>query len=71
MAKSKLNSTETLESQALIDMEIGHEEFVLTLKERDKYEKNQKKYISEKEENSVNSKKSDEFVSGCKFEQKV
>ena len=42
MAKSKLNSTETLESQALIDMEIGHEEFVLTLKERDKYEKNQK-----------------------------
>ena len=28
LAKSKLNSIETLVSQALIDTEIGHEEFV-------------------------------------------
>ena len=28
MAKSKLNSIENLISQALIDMEISHEEFV-------------------------------------------
>ena len=28
LAKSKLNSIETLISQALIDMEISHEEFV-------------------------------------------
>ena len=39
LAKSKLNSIETLLSQALIDMEISHEEFITILKERDKYEK--------------------------------
>ena len=38
LAKSKLNSIETLISQALIDMEISHEEFVTNLKEKDKYE---------------------------------
>ena len=38
-AKSKLNSNETLISQALIDMDISHEEFVTILKEKDKYEK--------------------------------
>ena len=39
LAKSKLNSIETLLSQALIDLDIGHEEFVTILKEKDKYEK--------------------------------
>ena len=39
MAKSKLNSFETLLSQELIDMEISHEEFITILKEKDKYEK--------------------------------
>ena len=39
LAKSKLNSIETLISQALIDMEISHEEFVTILKGKDKYEK--------------------------------
>ena len=38
LAKSKLNSIETLISQALIDMEIIHEEFITILKEKDKYE---------------------------------
>ena len=38
-AKSKLNSIETLISQALIDMEISHEEFITILKEKDKYQK--------------------------------
>ena len=37
--KSKLNSIETLISQALVDREISHEEFVTILKEKDKYEK--------------------------------
>ena len=37
LAKSKLNNIETLVSQALIDMEISHEEFVTTLKEKNKY----------------------------------
>ena len=39
LAKSKLNSIETLVSQALIDMEISHAEFITILKEKDKYEK--------------------------------
>ena len=39
LAKSKLNSIETLIFQALVDMEISHEEFVAIFKEKDKYEK--------------------------------
>ena len=39
LAKTKLNRTETLISQALIDMEISHEEYVATLKEKSKYER--------------------------------
>ena len=39
MAKSKLNSIETLGSQALIDMDISHEEFITILNEKDKDEK--------------------------------
>ena len=42
LAKSKLNSIETLISQALIDMEISDEKFVTILKEKDKYEKMKK-----------------------------
>ena len=38
LAKSKLNSIETLISQALIDMDISHEEFITILNEKDKYE---------------------------------
>ena len=41
-AKSKLNSIETLVSQALTDMEIGHEEFISILKEKEKYKKMKK-----------------------------
>ena len=44
LAKSKLNSIETLLSQALIDMEISHEEFITFVNERDKYKKNLKKW---------------------------
>ena len=39
LAKSKLNSIGTLISQALIDMEITHEESITVLKEKDKYQK--------------------------------
>ena len=38
-AKSKLNSVETLISQALIDLEISHEEFKTIVHEKEKYEK--------------------------------
>ena len=66
LAKSKLNSIETLVSQALIDMEISHEEFITILKEKDKYEKmkenvrNVSEKLEEKQQNirlnSVNSR---------------
>ena len=39
LAKSKLNSIETLGSLALIDMGISHQELVTILKQKDKYEK--------------------------------
>ena len=39
LAKSEHNSIETLISQALIDMDIRHKEFVTILKEKGKYEK--------------------------------
>ena len=38
LAKTKLNSIHTLKSQALIDMDISHEEFITILKEKDRYE---------------------------------
>ena len=39
LAQSKFNSIETLISQALIDLEISHEEFKTIDKEKEKYEK--------------------------------
>ena len=68
LVKSKFNNIESLVSQALIDMEISHEEFITILKEKDKYEKMKEnvRNISEKLEkektenirlNSVNSRK--------------
>ena len=38
LAKSKFNSIDTLISQALIDMDISHEEFITILKENNRYE---------------------------------
>ena len=38
LAKSKLNSIDTLISQTLIDMDISHEEFIAILKEKDRSE---------------------------------
>ena len=68
LAKSKLDSIETLVSQALIDMEISHEEFNAIIREEEKYErmKENMRNVSEcssaeKQENvrlnSVNSRK--------------
>ena len=66
LAKSKLNSIETLLSQALIDMEISPDEFITILKQKIKYEKTKEnvRNVSEKVEektenmrlNSVNSR---------------
>ena len=49
LAKSKLNSIEALVSQALIDMEISHEEFITILNEKSKYEKMKENMRSENE----------------------
>ena len=61
LAKSKLNIIETI-SQALIDMEISHEEFITILNEKEKYEK-MKDYLRSENKNykfmrlsSINSK---------------
>ena len=66
LARSKLNSIETPVSQALIDMEISHEQFTAVFKEKDKYEKMKEnvRHVSENFEektenmtlNSVNSR---------------
>ena len=66
LVKSKLNRIETLVSQAVMDMEISHEEYDMILKKKDKYEKMKEnvRSVSEKLEkisksmrlNSVNSK---------------
>ena len=53
LAKSKLNSTERLISQALIDMYISHEEFVTIVKEKEKYEKMKDNLTSENEEYKI------------------
>ena len=47
LAKSKLNSIDTLISQVLIDMDISHEEFITILKEKDRYEM-MKEYLKNK-----------------------
>ena len=38
LTRSKLNSIEALISQALIHMDISHEEFITILKEKDRYD---------------------------------
>ena len=63
LAKSKLDSIETLISQALIDIEISHEEFDVIIREKQKYErmKENLRNASEKQKNmrlnSVNTRK--------------
>ena len=62
MLASKINSIEILVSQALIDMEISHEEFDTILKEKKKYQKMKENVRNETEKqenvrlNSINSK---------------
>ena len=53
LSKSKLNSIETLISQALIDMETSHEEFITILKEKDKYKTMKDNLRSENEKNQI------------------
>ena len=47
LAESKFNSIETLISQALGDLDTSHEEFIMILKEKDRYERMKYNLISE------------------------
>ena len=47
LAESKFNSIENLMSQAFGDLDISHEEFIMILKEKDRYEKIKYNLISE------------------------
>ena len=58
LAKSKLNSIETLMSQALMDLDISHEEFIIIINEKEKYEAI--------EENIRNTKSKDELSENSK-----
>ena len=53
LAKSKLNSIETLISQALIDLDISHEELITILKEKDIYERMKENLRGENEEYKI------------------
>ena len=53
LAKSKLNSIETLILQALIDREISPEEFITIFKEKYKYEKLKENLRSEYDEQKI------------------
>ena len=53
LTKSKLSSIETLISQALIDMDISHEEFITVLKEKVRYEKMKEHLRSKNEEYKI------------------
>ena len=50
LAESKFNSIETLISQALNNLDISHEEFLMILNEKDKYENMKYNLISENED---------------------
>ena len=53
LAKIKLNSIERLISQALIDIEISHEEFVTIFNEKDIYEKIKENFRRENEKQEI------------------
>ena len=58
LAKSKLNSIETLMSQALIDLDISHKEFKTRVNEKERYEqiKESIRNIKNRDELSENSR---------------
>ena len=57
LAKSKLDSIETLVSQALIDMEISHEKFNAIIREKQKYERMKENVSNASGRSSARSKK--------------
>ena len=72
LAKSKLNSTETLISQALINLEITHEEFKTIVNEKEKHEQMKEnirniKSNDEKNELSENSRNNRKNIENTHF----
>ena len=61
LAKSKLDRIETFVSQALIDMEISHEEFNATIKEKEKYKRKKENVRNVSERNSAKTTRKDEL----------
>ena len=53
LAKSKLNSIETVISQALTDMDKSNKKFVTILKEKDKYKKMKENLTRENEKYKI------------------
>ena len=62
LAKSKLNSIESLISQALNDLDISHEEFTTILDEKNKYDRMKFNLINENENKKEKS---------CNIKQKI
>ena len=57
LAKTKLNSIETLMSQELIDLDISHEEFKTIVNEKEKYEQIKENIRNTKNRRDKNSRK--------------
>ena len=58
LPESKFNSIENLMSQVLGDLDISHEEFIMILREKDRYEKMKCNLISENEDKKQETLKS-------------
>ena len=57
LAQTKFDSIETLVSQALIDMEISHEEFNAIIREKQKYERTKENVSNVSERSSAKKQK--------------
>ena len=69
LAKTQFDSIETLVSQALIDMEISHEEFNAIIREKQKYERMKENLRNVGERSS--SKKQENKIEQCEFKKNI
>ena len=69
LAKSKLDSIETLISRVLIGLEISHEEFKTILNEKEKYEKMKENFgmVKSSDELIENNKNIRKIMEMCKI----
>ena len=71
LAKSKLNNIEALTSQALIDMDISHKEFITILKEKNKCERMKENFRNENEKSCKIMRLSSVKSKTCKNKKKI